>query len=233
MPVSLTPRLQRALEWLKSYEHPCDIGCDHGKLSAALLQQGCERVIACDISEPSLQKARELGEWLSLKGLITRLGSGFAPIEQGECDCAALMGMGGELIAALLEEGADIAKSLRALVLQPMGGEEELRRFLYEQGYSIKEDVLIKEGRRYYQLLHVQYRGQQDPWPEGFPEDFFLLGYQSYAQGEPLLGEYCRHRIAQRDKRLKNAAGTGGAEKLLKERTAFGKILDGIEGESL
>ena len=57
MYVHLRPRLSRALDMLRGSQTVADIGSDHGRLAVALLQPGAaERVIACDISAPSLEK---------------------------------------------------------------------------------------------------------------------------------------------------------------------------------
>lgn len=235
MPPVLSLRLKKALEMMEGLECPADIGCDHGYLAAALLEQkGCRRVAACDISQPSLEKAKQLGQ---RRGLLDRmeffLGSGLQVLTPGEWDGAAILGMGGELIASILEEGALAAKQMRRLVLQPMGGEKELRAYLYTHCYHVQEDVIIREGRRYYQLLCVSPGDEQDPWPEGFPEDFFLVGYRGYEQRDPLLKEYCQKRIAQRDKRLLGARGTPGEKKLAGEKAALAAIVKGLEGDNL
>ena len=102
--IKLTPRLQTALEMLRGLRAPVDIGCDHGYLTAALLADGCERAAACDISAPSLEKARCLMERRGDASRVTFcLGSGFFCLPSGPWDGAALLGMGGELIARLLE----------------------------------------------------------------------------------------------------------------------------------
>ena len=59
--IRLRPRLQAAADMINGSHLAADIGCAHGRLSVALLQQGrADRVIASDISAPSLQKATEL-----------------------------------------------------------------------------------------------------------------------------------------------------------------------------
>ena len=66
--VGITARLAAALELLNGSETVADVGCDHGKLAAALLQRGvCSRVVASDISEPSLQKGSELIRHIGLE----------------------------------------------------------------------------------------------------------------------------------------------------------------------
>ena len=86
--VHLTPRLIAALSMLKGAAVVADIGCDHGRLTAALLQQNiCARVIATDISEPSLQKAKDLLGHVSLSDRVSfRAGDGLDPLSENECD---------------------------------------------------------------------------------------------------------------------------------------------------
>ena len=59
--VGLTPRLTAALSMLYGSRIVADVGSDHGRLAAALIQRGvCERVIATDVSDASLLKGRQL-----------------------------------------------------------------------------------------------------------------------------------------------------------------------------
>ena len=68
--IRLRPRLQAAADMINGSHRAADIGCDHGRLSVALLQQGrADRVIASDISAPSLQKATELAALCGLGSL--------------------------------------------------------------------------------------------------------------------------------------------------------------------
>lgn len=231
----LSPRLKKALEMLGGLKRVADIGCDHGYLAATLLEQNdCQKVAACDISLPSLHKAQILGEQ---RGLLDRmeffLGSGLQVLTPGDWDGAAILGMGGELIASILEEGAAVAREMDHLVLQPMGGEKELRQYLYAHCYHVQEDVIVQEGWRYYQLVSVSPAEKQDDWPEGFPKDFFLVGYHSFERKDPLLKACCQKRIDQRNRRLLSARGTPGEEKLLREKAALEAIVKGLEGDSL
>ena len=103
--VNITPRLRAALEMLVGFDTVADIGCDHGRLTAALLQkQICRRVIASDVSGPSLDKARSLIEHIGLSDRVSfREGDGCSVLLPGECDAIALLGMGGTLMVRILE----------------------------------------------------------------------------------------------------------------------------------
>ena len=137
--IRLRPRLQAAADMINGSHLAADIGCDHGRLSVALLQQGrADRVIASDISAPSLQKATELAALCGLGSrLTTVLSDGMAHLGPDEADAIAICGMGGELIARILEANLPAAKNARCITMQPMRGIEELRQFLRKNEFRI------------------------------------------------------------------------------------------------
>lgn len=77
--VSLHPRLEAAAALLGKTSVLADIGCDHGRFSAAMLQRGiAEKVIASDISAPSLKKAEQLANVCGLSSKMEcRISNGF------------------------------------------------------------------------------------------------------------------------------------------------------------
>lgn len=78
--VSLHPRLEAAAALLGKTSVLADIGCDHGRFSAAMLQRGiAEKVIASDISAPSLKKAEQLANVCGLSSKMEcRISNGFS-----------------------------------------------------------------------------------------------------------------------------------------------------------
>ena len=224
--------LSSAFDMLRSVESVADIGCDHGKLTAALLLEGgCARVIAGDVSPDCLEKTRRIIVRYGLEDHAeVRLGSGLEILAPGECDAAAILGMGGELMAELLQDSPDVAGRLSKLVLQPMSGVEELRQWLYETGYHMLQDRLVSVGKRTYQLLCVRKGQVHDPWPEGFPVGCYLVGYRSFTDRDPLLKAYCEEQLQKRLAQLVRAAGTAGERKLLREAEQLRMIIEEIEG---
>ena len=77
-----------------------DIGTDHAYLPIFLVRQGIAgHVIAADVNDGPLERARQHVEEAGLTGQITlRLSDGFAAIAAGEADIAVLSGMGGRLM---------------------------------------------------------------------------------------------------------------------------------------
>ena len=229
--IRLDARLRCAFDLLQGAETVADIGCDHGKLTAALLLEGsCRRVIAGDISHDCLQKTREIIDRYSLQDRAEiRLGSGLSVLSPGECDAAAMLGMGGELMIELLEACPDVAESMERLVLQPMSGIEELRQWLYERSYRVQADRLVAVGRRWYQVLCVQKTEKSDSWPHGFPRDCWLVGYRTFADRDTLLEPYCQELLRKRQNQLRQAAGTAGEEKLSREAEQLETILQEVK----
>jgi len=232
--IRLDPRLRCALELLKGADTVADIGCDHGKLTAALLLEGgCRRVIAGDVSADCLSKARALIEEHGLQDRAhVRLGSGLAVLSPGECDAAALLGMGGELIRDLLSASPEVVRRLDRLVLQPMSSVEELRQWLYENRFHVTADRLVAVGQRVYQLLCVKQAARRDLWPQGFPQGCYLVGYRAFADREAMLGPYCARQAEKRRRLLAQAAGTGGEERLTREAKQLEEIKKEIEAWS-
>ena len=138
-----------------------DIGCDHGYISHALLKTNrAEKVIATDISAPSLNKAATLLSGAFCGRFETRLGDGFAPIAEGEIQGAIIMGMGGQLIADILARGKDVVNSLDWCIVQPMQGAEDLFDYLNRSGFELMEADLVEERGKFYPLMKIAAGGK-------------------------------------------------------------------------
>ncbi len=215
--IRLRPRLFAAAELVQQAHTAADIGCDHGRLCAALLQSGAaKRVIAADISPASVEKTQALARLTGLTGSMDiRLGDGLLVLSPGEADALTLCGMGGTLIAQLLAAAPVPLMGARLAVFQPMRGVEDLRRYLFLNGFRIARDVIVPDAGRLYQVFSAE--PGEDKLPAGWPEDCFALGYRSLDDERfPALAS---HMLAQHEKRLTSARGTAG-QALLEEKAA-------------
>ncbi len=70
--------------------------------------------------------------------------------------------MGGALIADILEAKKEVAQSTEKLILQPMQAQEELRKYLLNNGYEIMEEVLENEDFRIYEIMTARYTGENN-----------------------------------------------------------------------
>ena len=228
--IHLSPRLACALSMLEGFETVADIGCDHGRLTAALLQQNnCRHVIASDISEPSLKKAEELIRYIGLSDRVSvRCGNGLTVLKPNECDAIAILGMGGTLMAQLLSSASEPLKGVKCIVLQPMRAQADIRKYLYENAYWITDDRVIEEHGRFYQLFRAIPNTKRQPWPSRFPAGFFDVGYQSYIQEDRNLIRLCQAQLQQHMQQLKRAFGTDGEQKLTERIAALNQIINAI-----
>lgn len=132
-----------------------DIGCDHGKVAVWLLKNGRAKHVICgDLSGRSLDKAKKLAASKGLLDAVSlREGSGFDVVDEGEAQTAVVAGMGGELIASILQNGR--GKLPGTLVLSCNKGAGVMRKWLGENGFCIEDEDLVLENRHYYPVIRA------------------------------------------------------------------------------
>ncbi len=191
-----------------------DIGTDHAYLAMELIDaRGAEKVIATDKNEGPCAAARRT---LSAAGLTervpVRIGDGLSPISPGEVDTVCIAGMGGGLIALILEAEPEVLARLSRLVLQPMNDAAALRRRLYESGWHIAEERLATADGRLYEIIAAE------PGPEEMPAQWLLtLGPVLWRERPPL---FLRHVEAQRE-RLRRILGGMEKSETARESDAY------------
>ncbi len=151
--IPLPPRLAAVARHVPPGRPFADIGTDHAYLPVHLVQSGrVPRAVAGDVRPGPLQAARATVAAAGLTDRIdVRLGSGLTVLAPGEAACVAICGMGGPLIARILAEGP--LTGVERLVLQPMGGEAQLRRWLAESGWRLVAEEIVADGGRLYPVL--------------------------------------------------------------------------------
>ncbi len=138
-----------------------DIGTDHGHLPIYLIQQGISPFcLACDIKEKPLASATENIGKVGISSIETRLGPGLSPVNPEEVDCVTIAGMGGEVIASILEDCNWIRSPKYTLILQPMTSADTLRRYLCEKGFSIESETACEENKKVYTVMLVRFSGE-------------------------------------------------------------------------
>ncbi len=159
---NLKPRLLSVQTLVPNGTRVLDIGADHGILPISLLlSRRIVSAVLTDINKGPLEacKTRAIQTCKDrLCDLSFILSDGFHKVPAGCFDFVTICGMGGELIARILEEGGDKAKT--AMALNPMSHHEKLREYLWSHGYRIKKEVFPREGKRTYLVLLAEYVGK-------------------------------------------------------------------------
>lgn len=167
--MQLSRRLATLAQHVPRNSVVADIGTDHAYLPVYLVRAGiCPRAVASDLNSGPIESARQTVCSYGLEEKIDiRQGDGLEILKPGEVDVVILAGMGGKLIARILEKGPEVLKSVSRLVLQPNNNAGVLRSWLVENNWGIVDEQLIQENRKLYPLI-VSVRGRGS-----FPKDHF------------------------------------------------------------
>lgn len=158
----LDKRLRQVAEFVEKDAVVADIGCDHGYLAANLiLSEKASYCYACDLNENPLRAAKYLVEEYGLEENIkTVLTSGVEGLPLQKISCIVVAGMGGDLIARIIEAEPMLKDRRFNFVLQPMSKHEHLRSYLFEHGFEILREAAVEQKRNMYSIMQVQYTGE-------------------------------------------------------------------------
>lgn len=203
--ISLCPRLQMAADFVRAGVSVADIGTDHAYLPVYLVLSGkCPRAIAADLREMPLENARQTIRRYHLEDKITAcLSDGLDEIDPRQVQDLVIAGMGGELIASLLACTPWLRDEQKQLILQPMTHAEDVRRFLYKNGFAILAENAVREDEHLYIALCARYTGETTACSPGLP----YLGRLPACGGEAAMCflEKQRQRLAVRAQALRRA----------------------------
>ncbi|MDU6550209.1 MAG: tRNA (adenine(22)-N(1))-methyltransferase TrmK [Streptococcus mitis] len=136
-----------------------DVGSDHAYLPIELVERGqIEGAIAGEVVEGPYQSAVKNVEAHGLKEKIqVRLANGLAAFEEADqVSVITIAGMGGRLIARILEEGLDKLANVERLILQPNNREDDLRIWLQDNDFQIVAESILEEAGKFYEILVVE-----------------------------------------------------------------------------
>jgi len=186
--MDISPRLLKIEELIPSCNCIADVGTDHAYIPILAISKGkCHKAIASDINRgPVDRAAKNINEHLMGDRIQTRLGPGLSVLREGEADTIVIAGMGGNMISDILSQDILKAKSAKTLILQPMTHQDVLRETLRNLGFKIIDEELVREDRRYYQIIKTTsgngntYRNKAE----------YILGLKLIEKKHPLLKEY-------------------------------------------
>ncbi|OPJ57055.1 tRNA (adenine(22)-N(1))-methyltransferase [Alkalithermobacter paradoxus] len=221
--MKLSERLQKIASLVTSNSTIADIGTDHGYIPIYLLRNNIINfAIAADINKGPLENAKKEVKANALQDKVDlRLGSGLKVIKKGEVEEVIIAGMGGVLISDIIRDSIEVAKSLNKMILQPMQSSSNLRKYLIDNGFSILDEVLVKEEFRIYEIIVAKYTGNQE-----FIEDeiYYEIGKKLIENKDPLLLELIDKRINEYKRVLHKIEGLSGDEIENKKVECMNKI---------
>lgn len=166
MKAPINKRLLVCSELVRDGAVLADVGTDHAYLPIYLLAQSkIERAVLSDINQGPLNKARENSE---KAGFIDRvelkLCNGAKELSNSGATDYAICGMGGELIADIIEHAPHLKNENINLILQPMSKPEALREYLFSNGFEILKERYVTDTGKHYVCILARYSGINTPY---------------------------------------------------------------------
>lgn len=131
-----------------------DVGCDHGKISKYVLDNGlCDKAYISDVSATCLKKAEILlSDYIAKGKCISFVSNGLREVPPA--DFVLIAGMGGKEIIEILSCDLDKIES-STLLLQPMKNSMEVREFLLLHGFTILLDYTFRD-KLFYDIIKAK-----------------------------------------------------------------------------
>ncbi|GAY73070.1 tRNA (adenine(22)-N(1))-methyltransferase [Lentilactobacillus kosonis] len=191
----LSVRLATVGQHVKPGSRLADIGSDHAYLPINLALNGIINYgVVGEVREGPLENAKhEITKAGLVDVLQPRLADGLAAIQSSDdVDHITIAGMGGALISHILESGKDRLTGKETLILQPNVGEENVRRWLMQNGYTITAEEILEEDGHIYEIIVGQQIGVVPPYNS---EDLFLGPFLRVEQNQTFIKKWQRELI--------------------------------------
>ena len=158
--IKLSKRLLAAAELCRQGSFIADVGTDHAYLPIYLANKGKIRGgVVSDINKGPIERAtKNIGEWGLRNKLTPILCDGLTEIAEYDPEDIFILGMGGELIAEIIDKAEFVRKRGVRMILQPMTHSEILRKYLLDNGFEIVDEKLVKE-EKIYRIILAEYTG--------------------------------------------------------------------------
>lgn len=157
--IPLNQRLKKVSTYIQG-EYLADIGSDHAYLPIYAIVNGLtQKAIACEVIKGPFEASKrnviehELNEFVDV-----RLGDGLSVIQPDDAITSiTICGMGGPLIAKILNEGADKLINHPRLILQSNIQSSAIRKRLIQLNYNIVAEALLEEKGHIYEIIVADY----------------------------------------------------------------------------
>lgn len=151
----LSKRLETVVSYIPEQSKIADIGSDHAYLPCYAVNKGiASSAIAGEVVKgPYLSAKKQVEDAGLTREVEVRLGNGLEVISPGEVNCITIAGMGGALIASILEEGKEKLTDGPRLILQPNVSAKSIRTWLMENEWDLIGEEILEEDDKLYEIL--------------------------------------------------------------------------------
>lgn len=155
-------RITTAVSYINKEDKVADIGCDHGYLGIACIEKGVNFIQNIDnkpfpLASCKKNFAKHLSCDVNTKVLFT-LSSGLRELDK-DINTVTILGMGGETIIQILNDDIDKARLLDKIIIEANTKIFDVRKYLSDNGFSIIDEEILKEGMKIYEIIVAHYVG--------------------------------------------------------------------------
>ena len=182
-------RMQAVMNFVRAGNRVADVGADHGYLSIELIKSGrASKVIATEKNfEPFKILQKNIFDSGFENFIDVRLGDGLKIFSASEVDTICVAGMGGALIAKILDDAPEVVHAARQLILQPMNATKKIRAWLAENDWKIADEDLAESAGIIYEIICAE---------KNSPEKNFKR------ESSPLLKKFLTQRLEKLERVL-------------------------------
>ena len=158
----LSERLMRVASYVEKGAIVADIGSDHAYLPCYLIHQGiAHQAIAGEVAKGPYESARNQVQSEQLQDQITvRFANGLQAIESDDLvDTVTIAGMGGPLIASILDQDINRLSTVNRLILQPNVHAKAIREWAMLNAWKLVAEEILQEDDKIYEILVLE-RGE-------------------------------------------------------------------------
>lgn len=192
----LSVRLATVAKYVPEGAPTADIGSDHAYLPCYLAKNGgISFAIAGEVAQGPYQSAERNVSAEGLSEIISvRMGDGLEVINQGEVECITIAGMGGALIASILENGKEKLGAVKRLVLQPNISAISIRKWLLENNWGLVNEEIIEEDGKIYEILIAEKGDPKRPYRSNLEAGLLLGPFLVQKQTPPFKKKWAMER---------------------------------------
>lgn len=190
----LSKRLEKVASFVPENSIVADIGSDHAYLPCYLvLNKIAKGAIAGEVVKGPYESACHEVQSEGLQSQITvRLADGLQAIYPEDCvTVITIAGMGGPLIASILEKEVGRLAGVKRLILQPNIHAIAIREWASKNNWKIINEEILKEDDKIYEVLVLE------PGKETLTTEALLLGPVLIQQQNEVFKEKWNHEIEQ------------------------------------
>lgn len=157
--VRLSTRLATVASFVEVGAVVADIGSDHAYLPCYLVHNGTvQKAIAGEVVKGPYESAVRNVRREGLSSAVTvRLANGLLAIEEGDAvDTVTIAGMGGPLIATILDSGKDRLRGVKRIIAQPNIYAKAIRDWAIANEWLIVDEAILKEDGKIYEIIVLE-----------------------------------------------------------------------------